>query len=176
MKPYCYQYPRPEVTADDVVWGWQDGEAHVLLIRRGKEPFRGCWALPGGFMEMDESAEACAMRELKEETGLCVLSVRQVGTFSAPERDPRGRVVTVAFYAFADMRQELVRAGDDAAEARWFALTGLPSLAFDHREILEAAFRQVRADRVAEWDVLQERAAVWPEGAVEEWLNTTEKA
>ena len=87
-------------------------------------------------MEMDESAEACAMRELKEETGLCVLSVRQVGTFSAPERDPRGRVVTVVFYAFADMRQELVRAGDDAAEARWFALTG----------------------------------------AVEEWLNTTEKA
>ena len=85
-------------------------------------------------------------------------------------------MVTVAFYAFADMRQELVRAGDDAAEARWFALTGLPSLAFDHREILEAAFRQVRADRVAEWDVLQERAAVWPEGAVEEWLNTTEKA
>lgn len=175
MKPYCYQYPRPEVTADDVVWGWQNGEAHVLLIRRGKEPFRGCWALPGGFMEMDESAEACAMRELKEETGLCVLSVRQVGTFSAPERDPRGRVVTVAFYAFADMRQELVRAGDDAAEAGGLP-SRLPSLAFDHREILEAAFRQVRADRVAEWDVLQERAAVWPEGAVEEWLNTTEKA
>lgn len=171
MKQYCYKYPRPEMTADCVVWGWRNGEAYVLLIRRVKEPFRDCWALPGGFMEMDESAEACAMRELREETGLCVPFVRQVGVFSSPDRDPRGRVVTVAFYAFADMRQGLVRAGDDAAEVEWFALKGLPSLAFDHEEILKAAFRQVNADRVTERELLKNMAVVWPEDAVEEWLN-----
>lgn len=175
MKQYCYKYPRPEVTADCVVWGWQEGEVYVLLIRRGKEPFRDSRALPGGFMEMDESAEACALRELKEETGLCVAAVRQAGVFSAPFRDPRGRVVSVAFYAFADMWQDLVRAGDDAAEAGWFPLSALPSLAFDHREIIETAFRQVKADAVVCPGTIREMAVVWPEGAVGEWLGVGEK-
>lgn len=175
MESYCYKYPRPEVTADCVVWGWKKGEVYVLLVRRGKEPFRGCWALPGGFMETDESAEDCAVRELREETGLSVASVRQVGAFSAPDRDPRGRVVTVAFYAFADMQQELLRAGDDAAEAGWFPFSGLPSLAFDHREILEMAFRQVKADRITDEKTLRKRAAVWPEDAVAGWLGAERK-
>lgn len=175
MKQYCYKYPRPEVTADCVVWGWNDGEVYVLLIRRGREPFRDCLALPGGFMEMDESAEACALRELQEETGLCVNAVRQVGVFSDPGRDPRGRVVTVAFYAFADMGQELIRAGDDAAEAGWFSLSALPSLAFDHREIIEAAWRQVKADGIISRDSLDEMAEVWPEGAVGNWLEAEGK-
>lgn len=175
MKQYCYKYPRPEVTADCVVWGWNDGEVYVLLIRRGREPFRDCWALPGGFMEMDESAEACALRELQEETGLCVNAVRQVGVFSDPGRDPRGRVVTVAFYAFADMGQELIRAGDDAAETGWFSLAALPSLAFDHREIIETAFRQVKADGIISRDSLDEMAGMWPEGAVGNWLEAEGK-
>lgn len=175
MKQYCYKYPRPEVTADCVVWGWQNGEVYVLLVKRGNEPFCGCWALPGGFMEMTESAGACAVRELREETGLEVACVRQVGAFSAPGRDPRGRVVTVAFYAFADMRQALIRAGDDAAEAGWFSLNGLPSLAFDHGEIIQAACGRVKADWPTEQKALQEMAAIWPEKAIGEWLDTDKK-
>lgn len=172
MEQFCYKYPRPEITADCVVWGWQDGKVYVLLIRRGKEPFRDSWALPGGFMEMEESAEACAIRELNEETGLCVPFIRQVGAFSAPQRDPRGRVVTVAFYAFADMRQELIRAGDDATEAEWFLLNSLPSLAFDHQEIITAALKQVKADYMTSRKILLEMMVVWPEGTMEKWLGT----
>ena len=175
MKQYCYKYPRPEVTADCVVWGWQNGEVYVLLVKRSNEPFRGCWALPGGFMEMTESAGACAARELREETGLEVTSVRQVRAFSAPGRDPRGRVVTVAFYAFADIRQALVHAGDDAAEAGWFPWNELPSLAFDHGEIIQAAFERVKADWMMEPKTLQEMADIWPEEAIGEWLDTDKK-
>ena len=125
------------LTADCVV---VNARGEVLLIRRGNEPFRGCWALPGGFMEMDETIEHCAVRELKEETGLVVPEerIRMVGVFSRPGRDPRGRTVTVAYSV--DMEGcPVASSGDDAAEARWFPLGALPPLAFDHDEVIAAA-------------------------------------
>ena len=133
---YSYNYPRPMLTADCAVINPKN---EVLLIRRGNEPFRGCWALPGGFMEMDETIEHCAVRELMEETGLQVSEgdLRMVGVYSQPGRDPRGRTVTVAYCIRLNDCAE-VRGGDDAAEARWFPLNDLPPLAFDHAEIIAA--------------------------------------
>ena len=133
---YTYEYPRPMLTADCVVVRGGD----VLLIRRGNEPFKGCWALPGGFMEMDETLERCAMRELCEETGIGVAeeALRLVGVFSAPGRDPRGRTVTAAYAVRVPDGTE-AHAGDDAAETRWWPLNELPPLAFDHAEIIAAA-------------------------------------
>ena len=139
---YTYEYPRPMVTADCVVVRHR---AEVLLVRRGNEPYRGCWALPGGFMEMDEPIEHCAVRELNEETGLTVAddNLRLIGIYSAPGRDPRGRTVTGAYLVTIDDNGEAVgeepRAGDDAAEVRWWPLLELPPLAFDHAEIIAAA-------------------------------------
>ena len=135
--PYTYEYPRPMLTADCVV---VNPRAEVLLIRRGNEPFRGCWALPGGFMDMDETIEHCAVRELQEETGIVVDENRAVlvGVFSRPGRDPRGRTVTVAYRVDLDECVE-VEGGDDAAEARWFSITDLPQLAFDHSDVIAAA-------------------------------------
>ena len=134
--PYTYDYPRPMLTADCIVV--RDSE--LLLIRRGNEPFRGCWALPGGFMEMDETIEHCAVRELQEETGI-VVSEKQltlVGIYSALGRDPRGRTVTVA-YAVRVPEDTHALAGDDAADLRWWPIDQLPPLAFDHDAILSAA-------------------------------------
>ncbi len=131
---YTYEYPRPMLTADCVV---TNPQGEVLLARRGNEPFRGCWALPGGFMEMDETIEHCAVRELNEETGLEVAEevLRLVGVYSVPGRDPRGRTVTVA-YAVELMSESAPAAGDDAAEVRWWPLAELPPLAFDHARII----------------------------------------
>lgn len=132
--PYIYEYPRPMLTADCVVMNSRD---EVLLVRRGNEPFKGCWALPGGFMEMDETIERCAVRELQEETGIEVAenAVRLVGIYSAPGRDPRGRTVTAA-YAVLVANDIAAAAGDDAAELRWWPLAALPPLAFDHAQII----------------------------------------
>lgn len=141
---YCYKYPRPSVTTDCVVFGFDGARLSVLLVQRGAEPFKGRWAFPGGFMEMDESAEECVRRELREETGLECGRVRQFHTFTAPGRDPRGRVITVAFYAL--VRPEAVCGGDDAADARWFALDAVPPLAFDHDEVLRTALAALRRD------------------------------
>lgn len=131
---YTYSYPRPMLTADCVV---TNTRGEVLLIRRGNEPFKGCWALPGGFMEMDEPIERCAVRELMEETGIEVAesAVRLVGVYSAPGRDPRGRTVTAA-YAVRVPDGMQATAGDDAAELRWWPLAALPPLAFDHAQII----------------------------------------
>ena len=142
---YTYRYPRPAVTADAVVFAPnKDGRLCVLLVLRGGEPYRGCWAFPGGFMNMDEDAESCAIRELKEETGIDVAHLEQVGAFSSVDRDPRGRVVTVAYCALLN-RPSAVSAGDDAAEARWFQVDALPPLAFDHSEIMTAAMEKIRS-------------------------------
>jgi 8-oxo-dGTP diphosphatase len=136
---YTYKYPRPALTADCLVVGiGNDGGRFVLLVKRGHEPYEGCWALPGGFMEMEETLEACAQRELAEETGLTVAGHWvELGSFSRVDRDPRGRTVTVAF--MAEVEECPVKGGDDAREARWFPLDQLPPLAFDHDEIVAAA-------------------------------------
>lgn len=141
---YSYKYPHPAVTADCCIFAFLNNELSVLLIRRGIEPFRGQWALPGGFMRINETAEECAARELFEETGYLTDSMRQFHTYSSVQRDPRERVVTVAFYALVKMGA--VRGGDDADEARWFPVSQLPDLAFDHDAIVHDALLAMRRD------------------------------
>jgi 8-oxo-dGTP diphosphatase len=143
-KVFTYRYPHPAVTADCVVFGFDGKGLKVLLIERGNEPYKGMWAFPGGFMNIDESAEECAVRELREETTLELTDLRQLGTFSAVNRDPRERVITVAFYALA--RKTEVRGGDDAARAKWWPIDEIPQLAFDHDYILRQAMRRIRQD------------------------------
>jgi len=134
---YTYKYPRPAVTADCVVIT-SEAEPKVLLIQRGFDPYKGCWAFPGGFMNMDETTEQCAIRELEEETGLKVDTIHQIGAYSKVDRDPRGRTITVAYIAIIDSPQE-VQGRDDAAKAEWFPISDLPELAFDHEEIISDA-------------------------------------
>lgn len=133
---YTYDYPRPAVTADCVVFSNDSDGLSVLLIERANEPFKGCWAFPGGFMEMDEDAEACAIRELKEETGLQLEHMEQIGAFTDVDRDPRSRTVSIAYSALVEKRP--VIGADDAAQARWFPISEIPALAFDHEKILRA--------------------------------------
>ena len=139
---YCYRYPHPAVTTDCVIFGFDGERLQVLLIERGIEPYKGKWAFPGGFLKMDETAEEGARRELKEETGLDGAYMEQFHTFSAPERDPRERVITIAYYALVKIQE--VKGGDDAASARWFPLDDIPSLAFDHDYILRMATQRLR--------------------------------
>ena len=132
---YTYKYPRPAVTADCIVIT-KEADAKVLLIQRGDDPYKGCWAFPGGFMNMDETTEQCAIRELEEETGLKVAELHQIGAYSRVDRDPRGRTVTVAYLAVIDKPLPVLGL-DDAAKAEWWLLSALPQLAFDHNEIIE---------------------------------------
>lgn len=141
---YTYDYPHPAVTTDCVVFGFDGHELKILLVERGIEPYKGMWALPGGFIRMDETAEQCAQRELQEETGLNLSLLKQFMTFSEVNRDPRERVISIAFYALA--RKSDVKGGDDAAQARWFALNKAPRLAFDHDYILRKAMEKLRED------------------------------
>ena len=136
---YTYKYPRPAVTADCVVIT-RETEPKVLLIQRGNEPFKGGWAFPGGFMNMDETTEQCAIRELEEETGLQVSKIQQIGAYSKVDRDPRGRTITVAYLAIVD-EPIPVTGQDDAAKAEWWPLSDLPHLAFDHYDIMLDAIR-----------------------------------
>lgn len=140
--PYTYKYPHPSVTTDCVIFGFDGTRLKVLLIERGLEPFKGYWAFPGGFLNMYESAETGALRELREETGLKEAYIRQFHTFSDPDRDPRERVLTIAYYAL--VRIQDVKGGDDAARAEWFALDEVPPLAFDHEAILQEALKELR--------------------------------
>ena len=138
--PYCYDYPRPQVTVDLVVFTLVEKSLRVLLIRRGHDPFAGKWAIPGGFLEMDEPVEDAARRELREETGLEVSGpIEPIGFFAKPGRDPRGRTITLAHAAVIRAAEAEVRGGDDAAEAAWLPLAAPLDLAFDHAEILGAA-------------------------------------
>ena len=139
---YTYKYPRPAVTADCVVVT-KEATPKGLLIERGDEPFKGCWAFPGGFMNMDETTEQCAIRELEEETGLKVSEVHQIGAYFKVDRDPRGRTVTVAYLAIVDVPMA-VNGQDDAAKAQWFPLSALPELAFDHDEIMRDAIKKYK--------------------------------
>ena len=126
-------YPRPAVTVDAILIS---SKRSVLLIERGRDPFKGTWALPGGFVDMDESLEAACKRELEEETGILIREVKQFKTYGDVNRDPRHRTISVVFYAQTET-ELLPEAGDDAANARWFPLSDLPVLAFDHARILE---------------------------------------
>jgi 8-oxo-dGTP diphosphatase len=141
---YCYEYPRPALTTDCVIFGFDDSDLKVLLIQRGIEPYKGKWALPGGFVQMDENAEEGAKRELYEEAGLKDIFIEQLYTFSDVDRDPRGRVVTVAYYALVSLKNNMPKAGDDAKNAAWFSIHAIPSLAFDHEKILRMAFYRLK--------------------------------
>ena len=141
---YTYKYPRPAVTTDCVVFSVDDHKLKILLIERGHEPYKGFWAFPGGFLNMDENAEQGALRELREETGLELQNIKELGTFSEVDRDPRGRVISIAFYAL-DRKLE-VKGDDDAAQARWFALDEVPRLAFDHDLMLKKALQKLKED------------------------------
>ncbi len=146
-KRYCYEYPRPAVTVDMVVVT-RERRPRVLLIRRGHEPFTGMWAIPGGFVDMDESLESAAKRELKEEAGISAKEFEQLGTFGDPGRDPRGRTISVVYLARVDAKKLKPRAGDDAAEVAWHPMEQLPPLAFDHAEILAVARERLRRSRI----------------------------
>ena len=141
---YTYQYPHPAVATDCVVFGFNGKALEILLIKRGLEPCKDMWAFPGGFMRMEETAEECALRELSEETGLRVNVLKQLGAFTGIHRDPRERVVSIAFYALVQPSE--VTGGDDASQARWFPLDEAPQLAFDHDYILRKATQQLRKD------------------------------
>lgn len=131
------------VTVDTVVFGRDnEGSASVLLVKRKNDPYKTKWALPGGFVEKEEDLEIAAKRELEEETGLKVDKVEQLATFGKPGRDPRGRMVTLAFVVHVDVNKTIIAAGDDAGDAQWFSLDELPELAFDHAEIIELALKR----------------------------------
>ncbi len=138
-------YARPSLTADIVLFTFAEGTLQLLLIERAREPFAGSWALPGGFVDIGEALEVAARRELYEETGVKDIYVEQLHTFGTPDRDPRGRVITVAYLALASADiMAKTRAGDDASETTWYAISDLPSLAFDHHEIIQVALRRLQ--------------------------------
>ena len=136
---YTYKYPRPALTVDSIVFTSEDNSTFVLLIQRGQGPFKNKWALPGGFVNMDELLETACRRELEEETGLKLDKMKQFKAFDAINRDPRHRTISVVFSAEVPKKME-VKGGDDAAHAKWFSLEELPELAFDHQQILEEFF------------------------------------
>ncbi|WP_416675354.1 NUDIX hydrolase [Egbenema bharatensis] len=140
-----YKYPRPALTVDCVIFGFdRQSTLKVMLIQRKLTPFQGSWALPGGFVRIDESIEAAALRELQEETGLEKLFLEQLYTFGAVDRDPRERIVTVAYYALINLEEYVVKAASDASDAAWFAIDALPPLAFDHDQILLIALNRLK--------------------------------
>ncbi|PXX21022.1 NUDIX hydrolase [Hoylesella shahii] len=139
---YCYKYPHPAVTTDSVIFGFDGTKLKVLLIERGQEPHKARWAFPGGFVRMDESCEEGALRELQEETNMNCSYMEQFRTYSNPNRDPRERVITVAYLALVKTQE--VQAGDDASKAQWFDINEVPQLAFDHDVILRDALKHLR--------------------------------
>lgn len=141
--PYTYDYPRPALTVDAVVFRKVGTDFEVLLIQRKHYPFAGMWALPGGFVEMEETVETAVVRELEEETMLKMEGLKQLHTFSELGRDPRGRTISVTFYGITPLENSNVKGGDDAAEAKWYPLTNLPELAFDHIEAVNMAIKLI---------------------------------
>ena len=141
---YTYEYPRPMVTVDAAVFTVHDGALEILLIQRGHEPAKGKWALPGGFLEMDEELVDAAARELKEETGISGIALVLAGVFGTVGRDPRGRVITMTFVGLVDWREHAPKGGDDAVEARWFAVSDLPEMAFDHIDMIACCRQHFR--------------------------------
>ncbi|MDP0490416.1 MAG: NUDIX domain-containing protein [Verrucomicrobiota bacterium JB023] len=142
---HTYEYPRPALTTDCVVFGLDDDDVKVLLIKRGLAPFKGKWALPGGFIRPNEAPDACARRELAEETGLRGIYLEQLYTFGDPKRDPREHVVTIAYFALVNLLEHPPTADTDAIDAAWFPFDEIPQLAFDHSHILDVARQRLRA-------------------------------
>lgn len=141
---YTYDWPRPMVTVDAAVFRYSAGRCELLLIKRKNEPFRGKWALPGGFVDMDEELEDAVVRELTEETDLTGVPLEQMHTFGTIGRDPRGRQITIVFMGIADERKNNIKAGDDAAEAKWFDIKNLPDdMAFDHDHVAKFAIKKL---------------------------------
>ena len=144
-EPYCYEYPRPMVTVDLLIFGLDGDSLRALFIRRKNDPFQGCWAIPGGYLEMDETLGAAARRELKEETGLDAPKViAEVGVFADPGRDPRGRTISVAHVGAIAGLLPPIAGGDDAAEAAWLDPFAADPLAFDHGMIRDRALHRLR--------------------------------
>ncbi len=141
---FTYEYPRPALTVDCVVFGLDEDDLKVLLVQRAGEPFRGSWALPGGFVDMKETTDEAALRELEEETGVRNVYLEQLYTFSRVDRDPRERVVSVAYYALVKLSEHAVRAATDASDAAWFSVEEATKLAFDHDEIVATARERLR--------------------------------
>src|SRR4030065_647318 len=145
MGKFMYDYPRPALPVDIVVFTLRDNLLEVLLVQRGAEPFKELWALPGGFVQMAESLEAAASRELEEETGVQDAYLEQLYTYGDPQRDPRGRIVSVAYFSLIPSGRTIrPEGGSDAASADWFPIDNLPPLAFDHSNILDYALRRLR--------------------------------
>ena len=146
---YVYEWPRPMVTVDAVVFSLSAGEIKLLLIKRKNEPFKGKWAMPGGFIEMDEELEDAAARELAEETGLTGVRLEQMHTFDKCGRDPRGRMISTAFLGIVSRKPKKLKAGDDAGEAKWFDIEKLPeNMAFDHNEIAKFAIKKLKSKKI----------------------------
>lgn len=141
---YTYEYPRPCVSVDCIIFRKADEDTEVLLIKRLNPPYQNKWALPGGFIDMDETLEESARRELREETGLTGIDLRQLYAFGDPGRDPRARVVTVTYYGFTTKENSDAKGADDAKEAAWFKVDSLPELAFDHDQMIAMALERAR--------------------------------
>ena len=142
---FVYEWPRPMVTVDAAVFSFVGGKARLLLVNRKIEPYKGQWALPGGFVEIDEELEDAVARELAEETGLVGVALEQMRAFGTVGRDPRGRQITIVFMGIADEQQASVKAGDDAAEAQWFGIQNLPEdMAFDHEHVADFAIGKLK--------------------------------
>ncbi len=139
-----YRYARPALTVDCVVFGLDNDELKILLIERAQDPFKGSWAIPGGFVDMEETPEEAAVRELQEETGLENIYLEQLYTFGGVDRDPRERVVSVAHYALVNIEGKDIKAASDAKNVAWFSLNDIPKLAFDHENILQVALDRLR--------------------------------
>ena len=141
---YTYKFPRPSLTVDCVVFGLDEEDLKVILIKRDLEPFAGQWALPGGFVQLDETLKETAIRELREETGIEKVFLEQLYTFGRVDRDSRERVVSVAYYALVNLRDHKIKATTDARDAAWFPVYDLPKLAFDHDEIFNVALKRLK--------------------------------
>jgi 8-oxo-dGTP diphosphatase len=143
---YVYEYPRPMVTVDAAVFACVAGKTKLLLVQRKHEPYQGSWALPGGYVEIDEDLPEAAARELAEETGLKDVPLEQLRTFGKPGRDPRGRTITVAYLGIVRQDRRQVKAADDAAQAQWFDVETLPRMAFDHEQIARCAIERLERE------------------------------
>ncbi len=142
---FTYNFPRPAVTTDMLVFREGKECVEILLIKRKKDPYKNFWALPGGFLEIDETPEDGARRELEEETGLSIDVLKEIGTFGDIDRDPRGRTITIAFYTFIRNEEQVATAKSDAAELKWFSIKEIPEMAFDHREILKEGLLKLKS-------------------------------